>query len=224
LEWLADWVWTELDQRWRESTRRDTVAGAFREFARRGTPAGLRHLAELYAGAAVEFEEEALGAGLWGLGSTSSGLGVDTALAPIAPEGAVLDVSAVANASTLEREPARSRPAFDATAHRFVVRVHAALVRNEEQIERLRRLIDREKPAHLAFHLCVIQPAMRVGAQARLGVDTVVAGPPPATPWDAESALGGSTYLMDRATTGSRRRGARAGAEPDARQVPARLT
>jgi phage tail-like protein len=223
LEWLADWVGTELDQRWDEPTRRDTVARAFREFARRGTPAGLRRLAELYAGAAVQFEEEGQGAGLWGLGAPGSALGTDTALAPLAPGGAVLDISAVTNASTLEREPPRGRPAFEVTAHRFVVRVHAALVRRAGQLERLRRLIEREKPAHLAFHLCVIQPAMRVGAQARLGVDSVVAGPPAPSAWDSDAALGATTVLPDPLPRW-RRRAVRAGPDPDAGRVPATLT
>jgi hypothetical protein len=45
----------------------------------------------------------------------------------------------------------------------------------------VRAVIEREKPAHTTYHLCVIEPRMRVGAQARLGIDTIVSqGPPPA--------------------------------------------
>ncbi len=223
LEWLADWVGTELDQGWDDATRRNTVARAFHEFARRGTPDGLRHLAELYVGAAVQFEDQAQLPGLWGLGSPGSALGTGTALAPIAPGGAVLDVSAVTDASTLESESPLGRPAFDATANRFVVRVYAASLRGEGRLEKLRALIEREKPAHLAFHLCVIEPTMRVGAQARLGVDTVVAGPATASAWDSGRGLGAATVLKDQELPGWRRRAARAGPAPDPRLVPATL-
>ena len=219
LEWLADWVGTELDQTWDVRTRRDTVAGAFRFFATRGTPLSLRRIAELYARADIQIEEEGLGPGLWGLGAPGSGLGFDTALAPLAPDGAVLDVSSVVNGSTLEREPACGRPAFEVTAHRFLVRVHAALVGRPGQLERLRRVIEREKPAHMAFHLCVIQPAMRVGAQARLGIDTVVAGPPTGGAFDPGRALG-TTSIMP---TPRRRLPARLGAEFDSGRVPVTL-
>ena len=219
LEWLADWVGTELDQTWDARTRRDTVAGAFRAFARRGTPASLRSLVALHAGADVELEEVGDGAGLWGLGTPGSALGFDTALAPLAPGGAVLDVSATLNASTLEREPPRGRPAFEVTAHRFVARVHAALVRDPSRLERLRRVIEREKPAHLAFHLCVIQPAMRVGAQARLGIDSVVAGPPTGGAFDPGRGLG-TTSVMP---TPRNRLASRAWDDSDSGRVPVTL-
>jgi hypothetical protein len=39
------------------------------------------------------------------------------------------------------------------------------------------RVIEAEKPAHTTYHLCLLEAAMRVGAQARLGIDAIVAGP-----------------------------------------------
>jgi hypothetical protein len=47
-----------------------------------------------------------------------------------------------------------------------------------EAMTRIRAIIEQEKPAHTAYHLCVIDPRFRVGFQSRLGIDTVVAGPP----------------------------------------------
>ncbi|MCL4852827.1 MAG: hypothetical protein KJZ78_15810, partial [Bryobacteraceae bacterium] len=38
--------------------------------------------------------------------------------------------------------------------------------------------IDREKPAHTEYELCVIGPQMRVGIQARVGIDSIVAAGP----------------------------------------------
>ena len=45
-----------------------------------------------------------------------------------------------------------------------------------ETISRVRAVLDREKPAHTDYHLCVIEPRMRVGFQASVGIDTVVGG------------------------------------------------
>jgi hypothetical protein len=43
--------------------------------------------------------------------------------------------------------------------------------------ETVRAVIEAEKPAHTVYHLCVVQPAMQIGLQSRLGIDTVVGGP-----------------------------------------------
>ena len=40
-------------------------------------------------------------------------------------------------------------------------------------------MIDAEKPAHTDYHLCLVEPDMRVGFQAQVGIDTIVGGPPP---------------------------------------------
>ena len=66
-------------------------------------------------------------------------------------------------------------PAYDDVAHRFQVQMYAADVPDDEARRRVRAVIDREKPAHTSYHLCVIDARMRVGFQARLGVDAIVA-------------------------------------------------
>jgi hypothetical protein len=40
----------------------------------------------------------------------------------------------------------------------------------------LTRILDVEKPAHTAYHLCPAAPRLRVGVQAVLGLDAIVAG------------------------------------------------
>ena len=39
-------------------------------------------------------------------------------------------------------------------------------------------MIEAEKPAHTGYDLCLIGPDLRVGFQARVGIDTIVGGPP----------------------------------------------
>lgn len=80
------------------------------------------------------------------------------------------------------------------TAHLFTVLVPPACDCGSKRHMRLRAAIDAEKPAHTDYHLCFLKPRMRVGFQARLGIDAIVAdGPPPMRL--GENALGRSTYL-----------------------------
>lgn len=67
---------------------------------------------------------------------------------------------------------------FDDFAHLFTVVAPAGSCCDAGKREALRALIEAEKPAHTDFNLCFIEPEMRVGNQARLGVDSVVAGDP----------------------------------------------
>jgi hypothetical protein len=45
-------------------------------------------------------------------------------------------------------------------------------------LARLREVIEREKPAHTTYQLCLVEPGLRVGTQALVGVDTLLGGGP----------------------------------------------
>lgn len=85
-------------------------------------------------------------------------------------------------------------PLSDDYAHLFTVMVHAADVPLVAQRQALRELIESEKPAHTDFNLCLVEPRMRVGVQARVGIDSIVAGPGPAMRLGA-NVLGHESYL-----------------------------
>ena len=195
LDWLADWVDAGLSETWNDATRRQAVADAFRMHARRGTIETLRRVVRLYTGA-TPFIEESFVPGLWSLGR-SGRLGFDAVLADASPDGAVLGVSARVDRSSLIPEENRGVPVFDERAHRFTVRVYAAELSGNDGLERVRDVVDREKPAHTTYHLCPIEARARVGAQARLGIDAIVGGPP------LPSSLGGDARLGDDMVLGS---------------------
>jgi phage tail-like protein len=91
----------------------------------------------------------------------------------------------------------------DDYAHLFTVVVPAAQVPLAAQRQALRELIEAEKPAHTDFDLCLIEPRMRVGVQARLGIDSIVAGA--GTPMLLGTAeLDDDSYLGGDAFTGRR--------------------
>ena len=118
-------------------------------------------------------------------------LGFTTGLASAEPQGAVAGVTAVLDQSHLITDQQLSAPLFEAVANQFAVLVYPSDVECSARFAQLTAAIEAEKPAHTAYHLCVIQPRMRVGFQARLGIDTVVSGPALPTPLGTEESAGG---------------------------------
>lgn len=193
LDDLAGWLSVVLDERWTDHLRRQVIAGEFVAQGIRGTPAGLSAaVAELYPKVRVQITEPAQRAHIWVLpavdtpvdGGCTGGLGFDTMLAAAPAGGAVLGVDAVVEQSTLIGQDAGS-PLFADLAHRFHVSVLPDPGRDSAALDTaLRTLIDAQKPAHTVYSLCVAGPRARLGVQARLGVDAILAGP--AESWDLD--------------------------------------
>ena len=104
--------------------------------------------------------------------------------------------SAVVGASGPQTPDDFGQGLFSETAHLFTVLVPPACDCGSRRHLRLQAAIDAEKPAHTDYHLCFLKPRMRVGFQARLGIDAIVAsGPPPGRL--NETVLGRDSYLAD---------------------------
>jgi phage tail-like protein len=194
LDWLAGWLDFPLDQAWPDAVRRQTVANAFRRHSLRGTVAGLQQLVRLYTGARAYIEEPARFAHLWSLGDKSV-LGFDTMLAPAEAQGAVLGTTAILDQSHLIGDEEYGAPLFADVAHRFCVRMYAAELADPATVDTVRAVVDREKPAHTVYHLCPIEARMRVGFQALVGIDSIVAGPPPDMILGSQQQLGQDMVL-----------------------------
>jgi phage tail-like protein len=179
LAWLAGWLTFELDEAWSEAQSRHYLAEAFELYGKRGTVEGLRRYLELYAGVQARIVEPGQEATLWSLGENSL-LGFTTMLASGSAQGAVLGTSATLDRSHLARGDDFGAALFEDVAHRFCVHVFCAELTRPSALEDVRAVIEREKPAHTTYHLCVIEPRMRVGAQARVGIDAIVGQGPPA--------------------------------------------
>ena len=194
LDWLAGWLDFHLEGTWSEEAKRQALAEAFSLHRRRGTIEGLRRLIQLYTGAVARIEEPARFASLWCLEQTST-LGFNTMLAPAQAQGAVVGTSAILDQSHLITDADYGAPLFEDVAHLFCVQVYAADFGNPTTMTRISQLLDQEKPAHTEYHLCPIQPRMRVGFQARLGLDTIVGGPAPGLVLGEPQLLGLDTVL-----------------------------
>jgi phage tail-like protein len=192
LVWLAGWLGIELDEAWPEEKQRQAIARAWSASGRRGTSAGLREAVSFATGIDVRIVEPVQAARWIGLGDGPGGsrLGFDSHLAPAELDGAVLGTTALLGGSFAEDLEGPGAHLYGSVAHRFCVHVYERQVASPARLERVRAVIDREKPAHTAYQLSVIAPRLRVGLQARVGVDAVVAGGPGGT------RLGGGSGLV----------------------------
>jgi phage tail-like protein len=107
--------------------------------------------------------------------------------------------SAVVGASGPQAPGDFGQGLFSDSAHLFTVLVPPSCdcgPGHNPRHQRLRDAIDAEKPAHTDYHLCFLKPRMRVGFQARLGIDAIVASGPPPGRLD-EIRLGRNSFLAD---------------------------
>ena len=207
LEWLAGWLAYELEESFDETTRRQVIARAFELQGIRGTAAALRSAVKLVLGIDAQVLEPAAHLSVWRLGDEGGGgLGFDTGLIAREPDGAILGTTAELDSSSLERAEDYGAPVFDATAHRFCVRVYGSdLGAAGTRRTTLERLVERGRPAETEAHLCVIEPRLRVGHQATVGLDAVVAREGEPMQLGEEGLLGAGASLRsapDRLTVG----------------------
>jgi phage tail-like protein len=211
LPWLAGWLGLELPRIATEAESRDLIARAIALYRRRGTPAGICDFVEINTGVRPSVVEAFEERGVWVLDVASS-LGFDTGLPAIDPLGMVVPDSAnplagdtaccttpIGAAVVGEVGPLPvselGAPLFIDAAHRFTVFLPAYRATDAALRAEVRRVIDAEKPAHTDYHLCLVEPDMRVGFQAQVGIDTIVGGPPPPLRLGA-TRLGSETNLL----------------------------
>ena len=163
----------------------------------RGTPHGVARLVEICTKVRPLVFESFRTRGAWMLDG-SAALGFDTALPASAPDGIVLGASVV-GASAPEDPETFARAVFDTDAHRFTVAAPAGLLRAEDR-GHIGAVLDSEKPAHTQYHLCLWEPRFRVGVQARVGMDAIVAGPHEGLALDEGARLGLDTRISDEPT------------------------
>lgn len=184
LDWLAGWLALDLEEGWPEAKKRRILAGAFAASAWRGTARGLTRALAERLGVRATVEEPHAQTGWWVLpadgaaAGTGGELGVSTRLAPAPPQGAVLGSSAVLDASHLIEDEDLGEPLFTGTAYQLSVVLPRSQASAPASLEAVRKLIERETPAHTSFQICLVEPGIRIGYQALLGVDTLLGGGP----------------------------------------------
>jgi len=189
LDWLAGFLALAASPDLPEAKRRELVATAYARYARRGTPAAIVEAIRNETGVSAAIVEPLQQVAWWSLAADEGCppqpavfgglLGFDTVLAACEPQGAVVGTTATLDRSHLLTAEEYGAPLFDEAAHQFSVYVYAGEAHCEHTVERVRQVVERDKPAHTLAQICVIPARMRIGYQATLGIDSVVAAPPP---------------------------------------------
>jgi|CXWL01.1.fsa_nt_gi phage tail-like protein len=104
--------------------------------------------------------------------------------------------NAVVGQARPQTAEAFGEPLSDDYAHLFTVFVPASQVPTAAERQALQDMIESEKPAHTDYSLCLVEPKMRVGVQSRLGMDSIVGGPPPPLVLD-QVRLGLDSYIAE---------------------------
>ncbi len=194
LSWLAGWLALDLDEHWSEDKQRTAIAKAFDLYGRRGTATGLRESLRFFAGVDAHIEEPILYSSWWALPADDGDeqvegamLGFNTTLAPEEAQGAVLGTTATYDQSSLTTVEEFGAPLFSNVAHRFVVRLHKAQLGGAKRQKEIEAIIEREKPAHTLAHVCPIEPGIKLGMKAQIGIDSVLGGEPSLARLDGSS-------------------------------------
>ena len=190
LSWLAQWFGLELPQITDDGQRRALIGRAVSLLARRGTRQSIAEFVELHTGISPTIVESFSDRRIWVLGQ-SSRLDFDTRLAPLDPLGMVLPdpahgqdccPPAIGRAVVGESGPLAEhqigQPLYAGDAYRFCVMVDGYRAADPRTLQEITRIVDREKPAHTDWRIELIAPEMRVGLQARIGIDAIVGGEP----------------------------------------------
>jgi phage tail-like protein len=207
LPWLGTFLDIALDPAWPLATRRALLAEAPALYRHRGTPRALARAIELVTGLRPAIRELGGATGPFGrLGggrapSAGARLG-ELRLFGRARARLRLGASAL-GAAALRSHGDPDRDHLAAIGWRIAVQIPGGQDASPEALERLRRLIDAQKPAHVTAAVRVGERRVLVGVASAVGIDTQLLGVP-------ASYLGTNTLLRRRTVLarGARRGGA----------------
>lgn len=174
LPWLAGWVGLIVDPTWSEAELRSQLAGAVQGFRRRGTADGLQASIRAYADVEARIVEHYRLRQLLRLNEAAPLDGSAPLWSPARTQRLQLGSYSQLGRFRLTSHPEPAIEALEWAAHRFTVLFDADPYSVADTAARVARVVARDKPAHTDATICPVFPRMRVGIQARLGVDASV--------------------------------------------------
>ena len=170
LSWLATWLGVAFERKWTIARRRRFLENAHTLFRLRGTVAGIRlhvllatdadaHVLEHFKLRRLLFLDEARLGGdseLWG---------------PAIARRLQLDVFSQIGSFELRSDDDPLHDPFGYYANQFTVFVPA---RAGVDVAAVERVLAQAKPAHTLANVVVVEPQLRIGTHAFVGLDTVI--------------------------------------------------
>lgn len=176
LSWLSAWLALVVNPEWPLPKKRQMLADAFPLYGRRGTPDGLEQAIKDYTGVVSAQVLEHFRLRRW-----PDLLGEQRLCEEIRLWSrnfyARLQTTSYSQVGMfrLTSVPEPGVEPFEWGAHRFTVFFPAHPHCVEETTREVAKVVEREKPAHTEATLCAVLPRLRVGVQAAVGVDTLLA-------------------------------------------------
>ncbi|HET7460537.1 MAG TPA: phage tail protein [Longimicrobium sp.] len=182
LGFLASWLDQPLEPGWGEADRRRAVEHAAEHLFLRGTPRGVQAALRLHLAARRGVDPARLAGQpfIWEHfrsrypARAGAGRGAPGALFGSEVLRRLRLGASELGEGTLRDLGAPGTDAVAVHAHRFTVFVPRALAPGPDDLAALRAVLRREQPAGAVGEVVVVEPRMRVGAQATLGVDTTL--------------------------------------------------
>lgn len=195
LNWLGFWLAIARDDQWSMEQKRTFLEQAYTLYKQRGTLNGLGAMIELFTGTRPMIIEHfktrrpmVLGAGAKVGRSTVVGRSFNKPL--------ILEESSTIGAFVLNEQQEPPQKPFEADAFDFTLVIDTSTLKDAEQEEALRRLIEEEKPAHTRpFIRTSRQADMQLGLHTLVEVDTRLACGYPSMRLGKGSILGKKTFL-----------------------------
>lgn len=182
LAFLASWLDEPLRPEWGAAARRTAVRGAAEHLFLRGTPRAVQAALALHLAARRGVDPQRLQGApfVWehfrarrpvrpGAGDGTPGtLFGSEVMRRLRLGGEALGTGTLRDLGSPETDPVAVH------AHRFSVFVPRALAPSPEDVRVLEAVLRREQPAGTIGEIVLVEPRLRLGAQATLGVDTVL--------------------------------------------------
>lgn len=172
LDWLGGWFDIEVFRAWPEHRRRAVIKHAGELFRRRGTLTGIKLFIELGLGLQVEILEGWNSRNWWF--ASQDRLGCAILFGPEVVGRAILDGSDVLSTKAIDSVPAPYLDPFASRANRMTVVVAFRAEPTLDEVTMLRAVVEAQKPAHVAACISIVEADLRLGASARLGLDSVI--------------------------------------------------
>ncbi|HTV75086.1 MAG TPA: phage tail protein [Candidatus Acidoferrales bacterium] len=172
LDWLGAWFDMELYRAWPVERRRAVIHHAGELFRLRGTARGIERFVELALGRRIVIVESFTERSWWF--AQKSYLGCAVLFGPGIVNRAALDGTDLLSTKTIDSVPTPMLDPFASRANRMTVYVPSYAEPTQDELTMLERVIETQKPAHVAVCIVITSPNARLGVTARLGLDSML--------------------------------------------------
>jgi phage tail-like protein len=170
LPWLSSFMGLVLDERWPLAAKRRMIAECGKLFRFRGTKWSLERMIEIAIGTRPIMIEHFR---LRGLGGAIVGAAEGALTSSVLGAGYRVGAAIGEPGTTFIQEDGDPAPdPFERYAHRFSVVIPGRL--SNEQVDIVRFILDRHRPAHTIYDLCLVDAGMRLGVGLHVGLSSLV--------------------------------------------------